>query len=102
MKKSQKSGNLKRTVRKYDVQPCQIREWRKNIQEIERLAMLNPKELNTNKAWKVENAELEENIYSWVMAQRNTELAVSTIDIIDKAMSIDGNLCGVDQGQLMH
>ena len=36
------------------------------------------------------------------MAQRNAELGLSTIDIIDRAMSIDGNFrCG-DQGKLMH
>ena len=36
------------------------------------------------------------------MAQRNAELAVSTIDIIDKAMSIDANFRSGDQGKLMH
>ena len=102
VRESQTNGNLKRTARKYDVQPCQIREWHKNVQVIERLALLNPKKLSTNKGRKLENAELEDNIHSWVMDQRNTELAVSTIDIIGKAMSIDANFRRGDQGKLMH
>ena len=63
VEEAQSSGNLKLTARKYNVQSSQIRQWRKNIQEITRLAFISPKKLSNNKGKKLENAELEKTVY---------------------------------------
>ena len=98
---AQSSGNIRQTARKYKVQPSQIRRWRRNIQEITQLAEQNPKRLNVHKGRKILAPDLEEEVYTWIIAQRNAELAVSTLNIIDKAMTIDANFRNGNRVRLM-
>ena len=60
----------------------------KNVGEIILQAENSPGKLTLNYGPKLENKELEENIYLWVSFQREAELAVSTQNIVDKAVSI--------------
>ena len=64
VQEAQACGNLKLIARKNKVQPSQIRRWRRNIQEFTRLASISHKKLTINKGRKLENAELEEIVYS--------------------------------------
>ena len=88
---AQASGNIRQTARKYKVQPSQIRCWRTNVQERTHLAEQNPSRLNVHKGRKILDLNIEQAVYTWIIAQRNAELAVSTLDIINNAMSIDAN-----------
>ncbi len=92
---------MKFIARKHKVQPCQIRQWRKNIQEISRLTADSPNKLSINKETKLENAELEQTVYTWILKQREAELAVSTRNSVDKAKSIDPIFRDGNQNKLM-
>ena len=86
---------MKLAARKHKLKPGQIRQWRKNIQETTRLASMSPKKLSINHGKKLENAELEETVYIGILKQREEELAISTLNIINKARSIDASFrCG--------
>ena len=99
---AQTCGNLKLTARKHKVQPSQIHRWRINIQEITRLASISPKKLTINKGRKLENANLQKTVYSWILKQREDDLAVSKLNIIHKARSIDASFRSGDQKKLMY
>ncbi len=68
VKSARAGGNVKRTARKYNVQPCQIRRWRNNIEEITQLADQNLKRLNVHKGRKIIEPDLEDAVYTWVIA----------------------------------
>ena len=89
VKEAEDSGNLRQTARRYKIQPVQIRIWRKNIEEITLLSEKSPKKLTLNKGKKSNNQELENEVYSWILSQREEELAVSAHGITDKALSIE-------------
>ena len=61
---AENSGNIRNTARKFRVQPSQIRQWRKNIEEIKLQAENSPGKLTLNYGPKLENQELEENFLS--------------------------------------
>ncbi len=72
---AENSGNIRNTARKFKVQPSQIRQWRKNIQEIRIQAETSPGKLTLNHGPKLENSNLEDVVYQWVIDQRKAELA---------------------------
>ena len=98
---AQTSGNIRQTARKYKVQSSQIRCWRTNIQLITHLAEQNPSRLNVHKGRKVLDPNIEEAVYTWIIAQHNAEQAVYTLDIIDEAMPIDANFRDGNRVRLM-
>ena len=86
---AERSGNVSATARSYGVQPSQIRRWRKNYQIIKEFAEKSPKRVTIHPGRKLDNPNLENMVFDWIMEQRKAELAVSTGDVIDKAVSID-------------
>ena len=62
------SGNLWNNARKFKIQPSQIRQWRKIIEEIKLKAENSPGKLTLNNGPKLENQELEDIVYFWVLS----------------------------------
>ena len=83
------TGNVRATARKWKVYPSTIRKWRKNYPKIKQEAQKSPRKLTTHPGPKPQEQEVESQIYSWIICQLDAELAVSTTDIIDKALSIN-------------
>ena len=90
----ERSENVSATAWSYAVQPSQIRRWRKNYQKIKEFAEKSPKRVTVHAGRKLENTNLENMVFDWIMGQRKAELAVSSIYIIDKAVSIDPEFKG--------
>ena len=72
----------------------------KNIEEVKLHAGNAPGKLTLNRGWKLEFLELEENIYHWVLSQQEEKLAASTLEIVDKALSIDSTVRNGDASKL--
>ena len=83
------TGNVRKTAAKWNVYPSTIRKWRKNYENIKEGAAASPRKLTLHPGAKAEAIELETQLYDWVTEQREAELAVSTLEIIDKALSIN-------------
>ena len=67
VKASQASRNVKQTSCKYGVESSQTRQWRGNIQGSTHMSLLKPNNINVHKGKPLENAELEDAVYEWVM-----------------------------------
>ena len=61
----------------------------RKIMKILRQEHLSSRKLPLHPGAKAEAVELDAQLYDWVTEQRRAELAVSTLEIIDKALSID-------------
>ena len=96
------TGNVRKTARKFKVQPSQIRRWRRDLQKIKEKNDESPKKLTVNSGRKVQNEDLEKNLYDWVVEQRRAELSVSTCDIIDNAVSLEPEFCNNHQKKLKY
>ena len=96
------SGNIKPTAREWRVQPSQIRSWRRKYATLESVAERSPPNLTVHTGGAVQHLELEWQLYGWVTNQRAEEMAVSTADIMDKAVSIDLSFESGDETKLRH
>ena len=81
-------GNVRKIARKFKVQPCQIRKWRENYLKIKEEQEKSTRKLTVLSGSAVENPNLEESVYDWVMENKFAEHSISTTDIIDKAISL--------------
>ena len=66
-----------------------------------RMSLLKPNNLRVQKAKSLENIKLEDTVYSWVMKQRDAELAVPTIEIAEEATSLDASFHSVNHTELI-
>lgn len=101
------TGNVRETARKYskygsNIQPCQIRKWRKQEAALREKLQKNPKALTLHSGPTVQNPNVEQVVYDWIMAQRESEVAVSTTNIIAKACSLDPMFKDGCQKKLRH
>ena len=90
------TGKIRKTARKYGISLFQIRKWRSIYAGMKEQFEKNPKKLILDPGDAFENPELEKTSEYWIKEQRFAELALSTQDIIDKAMWLmltfkDGN-----------
>ena len=83
------TGNVRATARKWKVYPSTIRKWRKNYPKIKQEAEKSPRKFTIHPGPKPEEQEVESQIYSRIISQRDAELTVSTTHIIDKALPIN-------------
>ena len=90
------SENVKGTVRKHGIQASQIIACRRNTDLILEQAEKSPKKFTFDNGPKLQNKDLEIQVYKWVLAQREAELAVSAIDVIGKATSVDSEFRNAD------
>ncbi len=95
-------GNIRSTARKYKVQLSQIHRWRKNYEEIKSAIAVSPTKMTVHSGPKITYPELEQQVYDWVTERRDDEQAISTSDIIDKAVSIDPSFCDGDERKLFY
>ena len=61
----------------------------KNYDRIKEEDKKSPQKLTVHRGRPIHHEELESEVYHWVKIQREAEIAVSTTDIIDKALSIN-------------
>ena len=61
--------NVKKTARKFKVQPCQLRQWRANYAKIKEMVEKNPKKLTVHAGRSLDSIELENTVYEWIMDQ---------------------------------
>lgn len=61
----------------------------KNYDEIKSQAEVSPRKLTLQAGRRLVYADLEDDVYKWVMGRCEAELAVSTQHIIDKALCLD-------------
>ena len=59
--------NVRKTTRKFGVEPCQIRECRENYLKIKERQEKKPRNLKMQSGTSVENPNLVESLYHWVM-----------------------------------
>ena len=78
------SGNLYATIQKHDVQPNQIREWRKKEQKLIKKGG-NGKASSVHSGPSVLNPTLENIVYTWILNQPTTGFSVSTADVVKKS-----------------
>ena len=96
------TNNVKATAREFKVWPSQIRKWRLAKDEIERQAAESPRKLTLHKGRRPEYEDLEESVYEWIMEQRADELAVSTTDVIEKAVALLPNFKGNNENRRIY
>lgn len=87
--KEKSTGNKKATARKYKVQAKQIRTWIEKEEELKAKLAVNKKAKATHCGGLVMHKGLEDQVYDWLIEQRNNGFAVSTSDIISKALSLN-------------
>ncbi len=83
------SGNVRSTAVAHKVQPCQIRAWRGQIDELKLKVLLNPNAKTTHRGRLVEFFELENKVHNWVEEMRQEDIPVRTNNIIAQALSMD-------------
>jgi transposase-like protein len=81
--------NIRSTAQKYKVQPCQIRSWRKQVNELKTKALVNPNSKTTHLGRPVEFLDLESKLHKWVEEMRQEDIPVRTNNIIAQAISMD-------------
>jgi Tc5 transposase DNA-binding domain len=81
--------NIRSTVYKFKVQPCQIRSWRKQVHDLKTKALLSPNSKTTHFGRPVEFLDLESRLHKWVEEMRQEDIPVRTNNIIAQAISLD-------------
>ena len=71
------------------IYPSTVRKWRKSYERIKEEAEKSPQKISVHRGRPRHHEELESEVYDWIKIQREAEFAVSTTDIIDKALSIN-------------
>ena len=99
---SDSSGSLKATARIFKVQTSQIRRWRKNRAEIEKVVRENPKARTLCTGPSAQNEDLEKSLCEWITGRRDADHPVSTNQIIAKARSMQVNFKDGDMKKLIH
>lgn len=100
LEEAERSGNLRATARKFQVQPGQIRRWRRNVVQIREVADCSPEKLTLHPGKSLTNAALDANVLNWMMDQGAGEHCVTTNDIMCKAVSLDASFKGGDSKKL--
>jgi transposase-like protein len=87
-------GNISRVARENDVQPNQIWRWRSNLAKIKASAAANIHSKTVNTGRPVEDAEVETQVFEWVDALCEEDIAVTSRQIIAMALSINPDFFG--------
>ena len=95
-------GTIRGTARIYQVQPSQIRRWRKARHELEQSVKRNPNAKSVNEGRPTQSPEIEQSIVEWIRELRSADIAVSTRQVIAKALSLDPQFHGRNIKTLWH
>jgi len=103
----QQCGNVKATARRFStpnigIQPSQIRRWREQEHELKLKWKKSSDSKSIHDGPKVHNEQLENNLYNWIMDQRQHGIRVTTFSIITKALSMDSEFKSADQKLLRY
>ncbi|KAF4133546.1 putative pogo transposable element with krab domain [Phytophthora infestans] len=85
---------IKGTTRRNQVAPYQVRIWKKMKIELEAAVKRNPRARSLDRGRPCAAPQLEENLASWILECRSAEIAVSSTQVIAKALSMDRNFRG--------
>lgn len=85
-----------------NIQPCQIRKWRKEKNLLQKKNEEYHKYFSLCSGDNNENQDLEKMIYTSIVQQQQNELAVSTAPIKAKALSVDPGFKGRDPEKLTY
>ena len=98
---AEQTGNVRATSRKLRVQPSQIRRWRAQKAEISKQV----EKKSQNKLLYIgktpENYDLEQDVYKWILASRNSDICATTNDIICRAVSLQLDFKGGEMKKLL-
>ena len=88
---AESSGNVASTAQNRNVQPKQIRHWRKYKQKLIDKKRKNSKARTVNRGNSAHHPQLETQLYDWVIKQRKNGFAVSPSNMNCKALQIDAH-----------
>ena len=91
------TGNVRGTAQKWKFYPSTVRKWHINYLIMKEEADKSPRKFTLHPGPEVQDKELESELYSWIDNQRNAQLAVSTCDISDKALSLNPQFKSANQ-----
>ncbi len=94
------TGNVGKTAREWNVYPSTICIWRENYEKMKKMAEESPRKLYVHTGIANENTEVENAVCQWIIEQCESELAVSTVDVIKKQLFIDPQCKINSQGAL--
>ena len=89
IEEAQRCGNIRATARKYNIQPQQIRYWKKTRNSIFEAIKRNPQAKTINEGRPIKKPNVEIALLEWMKELRNKEIAINTRHVITKALSID-------------
>ncbi len=72
----------------------------KSTKRIKEMAEKSPQKLSLHPGPANKNAELENSVYQWIVEQRESELAVRTVNVIEKALPIHPHFKNNSEGAL--
>ena len=75
LKKAETSGNINATARAHNVQPNQIRNWRKNQLKLIAQKQINCKSRTVHSEESAHHPQLEQEVYTWMLQQRKNGFA---------------------------
>ncbi|KAE9341572.1 hypothetical protein PR003_g9918 [Phytophthora rubi] len=87
-------GPMKSVARRHNMDPSHIRRWSKNMAKLEATVMWNPRAKTLNAGRARSDGDLEEEFAAWILDRRAHELAVSTNQVIAKAVAINPSFRG--------
>ncbi|TYZ53725.1 hypothetical protein PybrP1_000453 [[Pythium] brassicae (nom. inval.)] len=88
------AGNIKRAARSHKCGPNQVRKWIKELDKLRPVVARNPHARSLNDGPRVANSQVEDDVYAWIITQRNNDLPVTAAMIITTALSIETNFHG--------
>ena len=94
------TGNVRKTARKWKVYPSAIRKWRSKYQQNKEEAGKSARKLTLHPATKSEHRHLESQVYSWIIEQKDADLAACTTDTVDRVFSLNPRFKSMNQLKL--
>jgi transposase-like protein len=82
-------GNIRSIARKYNIYPQQIRQWKRDRNKFMNAIQRNPKVKTIHPGKPIEKINVETDILTWIKELRDKDIAISTRQVIAKALSLD-------------
>ena len=94
------TGNVRKTARKWIIYPSAIRKLRSKYQQNKDEAGKSARKLTLHPGTKSEHRHLESQVYSWIIDQKDADLAASTTDIVNRVLSLNPRFKSMNQLKL--
>jgi Helix-turn-helix domain/Tc5 transposase DNA-binding domain len=89
IEEAQRCGNIRATARKYNIQPQQIRYWKRTRNLIFEAIKRNPQAKTINEGRPIKKSDVEVALLEWMKELRTQDIAINTRQVIIKSLSID-------------